>query len=760
MKRIHRAKSLSLWLCIAGLLSLLLLLFPWSLSTQTSSFSLSLDLDSSEGDQAISSLDVFPNRTIPIQIFGTDIQGASNLFLRFEFDPTQVAYEGFKRSNIVSGTSSLPGKDFANIGITLSTGNAHSGLIGTAHFRTTEAFSGTDIRLVHARLVREGQTETVSLDLNITLLLAKPPSPDFDRSGTVGIPDFLLFVDSFGSRKGQDKYEAKYDLDVNGEIGIPDFLIFVDSFGKVLNRAPIFTSVSVDPTSMSSVMLSVDENTPSGQPIGDPISASDADGDTLTYRLSGADADRFTIDANTGQIQAKETYNFEQQDTYSVIVYVSDGEGGETGLAVSITSQDIDEPPMQPAPPRVTAIAPTSLTLTWEEPVNTGPEITDYDVQYRQADSDEFIDAEYDGTERSVRLTGLLSSTRHEIQVRAHNEEGTSEWSMSGEGTTSAPPLPPPSGSGEGGGTSPPPQTPPTPSQPEENVETVEIPDAGLAGKIRETLGLTNNAPIPLKSLARLTRLSSPKQGITDLTGLEHAISLDFLKLSVNSISDISAVENLTNLRSLILTVNSISDISPLSNLTNLRSLFLDVNSISDISPLSNLTNLKLLMLESNSISDISPIANLTNLQDLFLAGNSISDISAVENLTNVTLFTLNENSVSDISPIANWTKPTWLDLANNQISDLSPLTTVTSVKNLFLENNRISDISPIANLTNLKLLHLDNNDIVDVSPLSDLTRLEKLKLYGNNISNPCELYSLQEGGTEITGVTVSGPCN
>ena len=37
------------------------------------------------------------------------------------------------------------------------------------------------------------------------------------------------------------------------------------------------------------------------------------------------------------------------------------------------------------------------------------------------------IDAEYDGTERSVRLTGLFSSTRYAIQVRAHNEEGTSE---------------------------------------------------------------------------------------------------------------------------------------------------------------------------------------------------------------------------------------------------------------------------------------------------------------------------------------------
>ena len=65
-----------------------------------------------------------------------------------------------------------------------------------------------------------------------------PPSPDFDGNGIVDIPDFLLFVDAFGSKEGQERYDAKYDLDGNSEIGIPDFLIFVDSFGKVVKRLP------------------------------------------------------------------------------------------------------------------------------------------------------------------------------------------------------------------------------------------------------------------------------------------------------------------------------------------------------------------------------------------------------------------------------------------------------------------------------------------------------------------------------------------
>ena len=65
---------------------------------------------------------------------------------------------------------------------------------------------------------------------------SSPPSPDFDGNGVVDIPDFLLFVDVFGTKESEEKYESKYDLDGNGEIGISDFLIFVDSFGKVVNR--------------------------------------------------------------------------------------------------------------------------------------------------------------------------------------------------------------------------------------------------------------------------------------------------------------------------------------------------------------------------------------------------------------------------------------------------------------------------------------------------------------------------------------------
>ena len=135
---------------------------------------------------------------------------------------------------------------------------------------------------------------------------------------------------------GQEKYEAKYDGNSDGGIGFADFVIFAGSFGNTVNRAPVFALAPP-------VARSVAENAPAGEPIGDPVSATDADSDALTYSLWGADADHFDIDASTGQILTKETYDFEQKIGYSVIARADDGQGGRVSLVVSIAVTGVDE---------------------------------------------------------------------------------------------------------------------------------------------------------------------------------------------------------------------------------------------------------------------------------------------------------------------------------------------------------------------------------------------------------------------------------
>ena len=81
-------------------------------------------------------------------------------------------------------------------------------------------------------LIFGGLSETVTLAGRVELKVSTEPSPDFDGDGTVGISDFLQFVNHFGTSLGDAGYDAKYDLDGNGAIGISDFLIFMNSFGK------------------------------------------------------------------------------------------------------------------------------------------------------------------------------------------------------------------------------------------------------------------------------------------------------------------------------------------------------------------------------------------------------------------------------------------------------------------------------------------------------------------------------------------------
>ena len=417
---------------IAGLLIALLPGSPWSPSTQPSGFSLTLDLDDADGDQAISSLDLLPDQPVSIQVFASDIQNAQGISVRFGYDAAQINYVGFDPGEVLPNVQVIVQQDSTSIriGVSSLSGSAtvNTGLVGTVHFRTTAVFSDTEIWLIDAELARGGQTEKISPALGVSLQVAAPPSPDFDGNGQVGFSDFLAFGDAYGSRQGDETYRVTYDLNGDGGIGFDDLLIFAESFGDAVNRAPVF--VTAPP-----VTRSLSENTPSGQPIGDPVLATDADGDTLTYGLRGVHADRFSIGAGTGQLLTKEgiTYDHEASDTYTVTVRVSDGKGGRATVGVGIHVTDVDEPPG--APPEGVAVAPrdTALTVTWTAaPDEAGkPPVGGYEVGHRPADSEEWLEGLLleSRTDTSVTIAGLTNEQTYHVRVRTLNEEGASPWS-------------------------------------------------------------------------------------------------------------------------------------------------------------------------------------------------------------------------------------------------------------------------------------------------------------------------------------------
>ena len=201
------------------------------------------------------------------------------------------------------------------------------------------------------------------------------------------------------------------------------------------NNRPFFTEGS-------HTTRTVPEDAEAGTPVGFPVTATDQDNDQLEYSLSGTGQVSFDVDRRTGQITTKTLLDYETQSQYSVRVRVRDGQGGSDVINVTITVENVVEPPSQPGAPEVTSTGPSGLTVSWTAPDNQGPEITDYDLQYREADG-EFKDVGYDGTSTSMPLSDLKPETGYEVQVRAINAEGVSPWSESGKGQTEEAPPPP-----------------------------------------------------------------------------------------------------------------------------------------------------------------------------------------------------------------------------------------------------------------------------------------------------------------------------
>ena len=180
----------------------------------------------------------------------------------------------------------------------------------------------------------------------------------------------------------------------------------------------------------------------------------------------------------------------------------------------------------------------------------------------------------------------------------------------------------------------------------------VSIPDANLRAVVRTALGLTEDDILTQQKMHGLTRLSAPTHGITNLTGLEHAIRLTELDMPENQIADITPLRNLTTLFRIVLNKNSITNITSLTWLTRLTHLNLSENRIRTIDSLANLIGLTELQLQKNQIGNIQPLVGLTRLTKLSLSENQISDVAPLETLTALTLLELSDNTITDLAPL------------------------------------------------------------------------------------------------------------
>ena len=269
---------------------------------------------------------------------------------------------------------------------------------------------------------------------HVTTMTARDPERDevtysFDTSITPN--DHTLFaIDPTTARitvaagamfdYGMDKHKWIY-VRAQDEYGASRTLWINVALARTANMNPSFTS--------HAHTREIPENTPANQEVGDPITASDTDGDALTHVLGGADADAFTIDEETGQIYTVEdvTYDFETKSSYTVTVTAEDEYGGSVTATVTITLTDQGVPATL-AKPTVVPLSLTSLRVTWTLPAGAHAA----KVRYSGNNGTNWTEVSGEQTGTSGEITDLAENTQYIVQAKGVSPEGESAaWSPS-----------------------------------------------------------------------------------------------------------------------------------------------------------------------------------------------------------------------------------------------------------------------------------------------------------------------------------------
>ena len=139
--------------------------------------------------------------------------------------------------------------------------------------------------------------------------------------------------------KASPNYEAKNSYSLT--------LTASDGSGATANQALTVTVTDANDSpvfSSATATDSVAENAATSTQIFDAAPTDEDSGDTLTYTVSGTDADLVNINSSTGVVTLKSSANFETKTSYSFNVLASDGTSSAT-QAVTVSVTNVNEPP-------------------------------------------------------------------------------------------------------------------------------------------------------------------------------------------------------------------------------------------------------------------------------------------------------------------------------------------------------------------------------------------------------------------------------
>ena len=197
------------------------------------------------------------------------------------------------------------------------------------------------------------------------------------------------------------------------------------------------TLVDSPPRILGTMSLSLDEHTT----LSHRVRATEYDpGHAITgFSISGGtDMDKLSIDANgilsmTIDPDYEAPQDADGDNTYEFTVAVTSGPGGgvadrQSTADFSVEIADVDEPPGHPTV-RTVAAALRQIEIAWDEPDNSGPHVTSYEVKLAEQNGSNWQTQTVASTASTYIWTGLEVGSGYKYQIRAINDEGGGAWS-------------------------------------------------------------------------------------------------------------------------------------------------------------------------------------------------------------------------------------------------------------------------------------------------------------------------------------------
>ena len=336
---------------------------------------------------------------------------------------------GVAAASVNAGELAVTGVAKGRIGVSVTANDGHGGTAEQAFVVTVPNRAPAAVGGIGARSVTTGAEGTVDVEP----YFEDPDGNDLAYAATSS-NDAAVSVSVSGSEvrfRGESRGSATVTVRATDDEGLWAEQAFAVT---VANAAPAFGADAIE--------WSVAENSGAGTAVGEPVTASDPDGDAVSYGIAaGGGGGLFEIGAASGQITVGSgaVLDYESGDTvYTVRVVASDGTLADTvAVTVRVTDQMV---PGRPVLDRWQA-QNRGMDLFWSSPPNEGPAITGYDLRHREKEAAGAWTEVSLGRQLSERVYNLKNATAYQAQVRARNIEGAGEWSDTLEVMTSRPPA-------------------------------------------------------------------------------------------------------------------------------------------------------------------------------------------------------------------------------------------------------------------------------------------------------------------------------